>query len=168
MSRAKIALDTARGKVSVTPGVIDDDAEYAYTNGQCIALSLALAEATGWPIVAHLARPGNPDWERRTHGRQISRAEATDGWFYSFVHTLVRTPQDLLLDIRAEHDPEDYCIDGSYRYGTTALVDCDATTLRAALADALRHGAVKMKQDTETAAVFAAELLRDYRSRYNA
>lgn len=168
MGAAKTALDTARGKVLVTPGVIDDDAEYAYTNGQCIALSLALAEATGWPIVAHLARPGNPDWERRTHGRQIARESATDGWFYSFVHTLVRTPHDLLLDIRSGHDPEDYCIEGSYRYGTTALVDCDVDTLRAALADALRHGAVKMKQDAKCAAAFATELLRDYHSRYGA
>lgn len=165
MTARKRTLETAAGKKLVTPGVIDDDAEYSYTNGQCIALSIAIARATGWPIVAHLARPGDTMWEQRTHGRHIDRSEAADGWFYTFVHTLVRTPDGLLLDIRGEHEPDDYCINGSYRYGTTALVTCDVATLQAALDDALRNGAVKMKQDATVADAFAAQVLRDYRSR---
>lgn len=35
----------------LTPGVIDEDAEYVFTHGQCHALALALNERTGWPLV---------------------------------------------------------------------------------------------------------------------
>lgn len=37
---------------AVTVGTVDTDAVTAYTNGQCHALALALAERTGWPLVA--------------------------------------------------------------------------------------------------------------------
>ena len=88
----QVMLETARGPVAVTPGVIDDEAEYAYRNGQCIALSLALAKETGWPIVVQLSKPGDPWWEEKTHGTHIPPEQATAGWMYHFVHSLVQAP----------------------------------------------------------------------------
>ncbi|WP_167163101.1 hypothetical protein [Streptomyces sp. MBT27] len=38
----------------VTPGLIDDAARRAFTEGQCHALALALTEMTGWPATALL------------------------------------------------------------------------------------------------------------------
>lgn len=163
MSEQQFEVATARGKLTLQAGVIDDETEYAYTNGQCIALSLALHELTGWPIVAQLSRPGDRDWEDRTHGRHIGKREARDGWFYHFVHSLVESPDGWLIDIRAEHDAEDFRIEASYNYGTCALVGVEAAALQSALADARKHGAVHMEQDIEAAKSFARILLSEYR-----
>lgn len=40
------------GWIDVTAGVVDGDATFAYTTGQCHALAFALWERTGWPLVA--------------------------------------------------------------------------------------------------------------------
>lgn len=39
------------GTVKVTPGVLDDDARYAFTNGQCHAFALALQAVIGGDLV---------------------------------------------------------------------------------------------------------------------
>jgi hypothetical protein len=158
-----VLLDTARGKVAVTPGVIDGEAEYAYTNGQCLALVHELAALSGWPIIVHLARPGDVDWENRMHGRQIKPGEIASGWFYHFVHALVLTPRWDVLDIRGGCNYDDYQILGSQTYGTTALVRVDPATLERAYQDALRNGARPMKQDRATARAFARVVLDEYR-----
>jgi len=155
-------ITTARGELILTENSHTDDAEYAYTNGQCIALSLALHEATDWPIVAHLSRAGNPEWEMRTHGRHITKDDATDGWFYYFVHSLAQSPEGWLIDIRGEHDAEDYRNGAYYDYGTCALVTVDPDALQLALADARKNGAVHMEQNMDAAASFAKILLADY------
>jgi len=162
MSERKIRVATARGELTLREGVIDDEAEYAYTNGQCIALSLALHKLTDWPIIAQLSRPGDRDWEDRTHGRHIGKREARDGWFYHFVHSLVQTPDGWLIDIRSEHDAEDFRIEASYHYGTCALVSVEPAALQSALADARKHGAVHMEQNVEAATGFAKVLLAEY------
>ena len=157
----QVMLETARGPVAVTPGVIDDEAEYAYRNGQCIALSLALAKETGWPIVVQLSKPGDPWWEEKTHGTHIPPEQATAGWMYHFVHSLVMSPERTLLDISGEYEPDDFWANASYRYGSTSLVALEPATLKKALADVQRHGAT-FALDERTATAFAAPILRDY------
>lgn len=74
----------------VHPGVLDYYSDYAYSNGQCHALALAVHEETGWPIVtAMMAKPKN-------------RALLTIAELWN--HSLIRTPKRLLLDIRGEND----------------------------------------------------------------
>ncbi|WP_325705952.1 hypothetical protein [Amycolatopsis sp.] len=69
----------------MTPGVIDDEARRAFTNGQCHALALALNEETGWPMV-----------QVGVHGYGgIPR------------HWMVETPNGDLLDIKGLSTYED-------------------------------------------------------------
>lgn len=78
-------VDTPWGPTSVTLGLLDEDARYAFTQGQCHALAMAVHEDTGWPIVA---------WSF---------------WRYGDVpdHYLVKTPDGQLLDIKGTHDQGD-------------------------------------------------------------
>lgn len=46
---------TWRRRFSLTAGVIDDAALTAFSEGQCHALALAVAERTGWPLAAILS-----------------------------------------------------------------------------------------------------------------
>lgn len=45
---------------ALTPGVIDDDAVTAFTNGWCWALATEVERTTGWPMV--LLGASNGDW----------------------------------------------------------------------------------------------------------
>lgn len=158
-----VSLATASGPKGVRPGTVDDAAVYAYKNGQCIALALAINRRTGWPIVVHVSRAGSPDWERRMHGHVIPLARAGDGWFRDFVHAMVLTPTDQLLDIDDLHDPDAYREAACDTYGSSALVTIfDGQVLRAALAWAWKNGAKRIVQDETVAAAFAEVLIRDY------
>lgn len=61
-----------------------------YTEGDCWALALALHRTTGWPMVAL----GYEDEETTPYQER--------GW----VHVVVRTPDDRLLDVRGIRDEE--------------------------------------------------------------
>lgn len=40
-------------RVAVTPGRLDDDADYVFMNGQCVGMAVALAEDRGWGVAVH-------------------------------------------------------------------------------------------------------------------
>lgn len=65
---------TKRGLLDVTPAVLDDQAELAYSFGQCAALAVALHEATGW---------------------EIGYAAQTNGW----IHVYIALPDELCMDV---------------------------------------------------------------------
>lgn len=57
---APVKVRDARGmNVAVTPGVLDENAEHLYLNGQCLALATALAEDNGnWGVAVRLYDDG--------------------------------------------------------------------------------------------------------------
>ncbi len=69
---------------TVTPGVLDERAFAAFTEGQCHALALALNEQTGWTIV------GVEDEE------------------LDIMHFCVRMPDGRLFDVAGAFEPEEY------------------------------------------------------------
>lgn len=40
-------------RVAVTPGQLDDDADYVLMNGQCVGLAVAIAQDRGWGVAVH-------------------------------------------------------------------------------------------------------------------
>lgn len=51
---APVTLTDARGlRVAVTPGQLDDEADYLFMNGQCVGMAVALAQSRGWGVVVH-------------------------------------------------------------------------------------------------------------------
>lgn len=82
-------------RTPITLGVLDDDARFAYTGGQCHALAAALAEHTGWPIVV------------------IVRGVDSDHHCEELVHhCLVAIPDGRWLDVNGPHEPA-YWLDES-------------------------------------------------------
>jgi hypothetical protein len=74
--------------IHLRPGFIDDNARYAYQNGQCFALAAAVSRLTGWPIVMRVL--------------QIKNSTALP-----FVHHVwAQDPEGTLIDIAGGHDPE--------------------------------------------------------------
>lgn len=69
---------------TITPGVLDDAAFAAFTQGQCHALALAIHEETGWPTYG--CEDGEGDLE----------------------HLVVKTPDGRILDISGAHQLEDF------------------------------------------------------------
>lgn len=55
-----VDLELAYGRQTVTLGVLDSNAVYAYSNGQCHALAMALHELTGWSLAEYDLDTG--DW----------------------------------------------------------------------------------------------------------
>ncbi|WP_439377855.1 hypothetical protein [Amycolatopsis lexingtonensis] len=81
-----VTVEAGWGEFDITPGVIDSDAVYAFENGQCHALAIALHEETGWPLV-----------------------QVGVGRMYAGVpsHWMVETPAGDLLDINGVSSYED-------------------------------------------------------------
>lgn len=73
--------------LSVTPGVVDMDAEELYTGGQCVALAGELARLTGGQIVVRSTTVDRGP--QRAAGRNV-------------VHAYCLTPDGVLLDITGE------------------------------------------------------------------
>lgn len=71
-------------------GPLGEKKDIWYTEGDCWALALALHRKTGWPMVAL----GYEDEESTPYTER--------GW----VHVVVRTPDDRLLDVRGVRDEE--------------------------------------------------------------
>lgn len=102
---AYTVLDSGGGPVDVTPGVLNDDADWVYTNGQCLALAVAMSEKTGWPVVL----------TRDDLGDTIG-----DEPFYTLRHAYVQAPDGTLLDIRGEQGSIEDVLDGDEPLGEGA------------------------------------------------
>jgi hypothetical protein len=105
-------LDESR----VTPGVLDGSALNLFSQGGCIALAIALHDATGWPILAV------------TDGHNSMDGELCGG---SSMHWGVRTPEGLFLDVDGVHEFDDL----ERRYGPEAD-DEEAAVAQGTRADA--------------------------------
>ena len=84
---------------------ITKDVKYAYSRGQCDELALAIHELKKWPMVAIFtaAKIKLPkEWDAEWDGRTVAelRAAYPKTWMNANRHTLVRTPNGGLLDIR--------------------------------------------------------------------
>lgn len=128
-----VIVETHKGPLRLTLGAIDDNAVSAFRNGHCISLAKALSEQTGWPVVAHVSRPGDIFFERGMDGATITSSLPFDAWADTFVHAMVEAPDGSLVDIEGAHDPDDYRDKARYTYGTAALVYISADLLERAL-----------------------------------
>lgn len=88
----------------VTVGVIDGDAVTAYRNGQCHALALAIAERTGWPIVA--VGPGECCYDEDCLDTEDSSGLCS----CQVQHLAVERPDGWLIDIEGPRPPEDFIL----------------------------------------------------------
>lgn len=152
---APLLLPTTRGPRTVHAGVLDEDAEFAYRNGQCFALAAALHDEHGWGLVAHLSRPGDILWEQATHGADAAQVLADPLWFYDLVHVLVEHPCGDLVDIHGAHDPVGYHEAAVDAHGTAALVAVPLAALEEGFAT---YG---VAQHAGCAAMFAAAVTED-------
>ena len=96
-------VETVFGSATVTPGVIDDAALQAYTQGQCVALAAALHARTGWqPVV--LLDYGN-GWMSIDDDIAVryaaDRGHTVPGHYlhHLWSHALVRRPDGMLVDV---------------------------------------------------------------------
>ena len=91
------------GVARLHAGVLDDSARRAFQLGQCHALSIALHERTGWPIEVVVARRGRRDridWDSMLDNASKRFSVVSTRW----VHTAVRRPDGLLVDITGAWD----------------------------------------------------------------
>jgi hypothetical protein len=138
-------LDSGGGPCDVTPGVIDDEADWVYTNGQCLALAVAMSEQTGWPIVV----------------TRDDLGDTIDGEpYFTLRHALVQAPDGTLLDIRGEQGSIDDVLDGDEPMGegATPLVFEDPY---AALEE---YEGFLSEQSVAAAEPFAAKVLAQYKA----
>lgn len=84
-------LDSSGNPVEVTPGVLDDNADWVYHNGQCLALAVAISERTGWPVHLRTFVDGPAD---------------PAGTYTSLRHAYVQAPDGSLIDVRGQHDAD--------------------------------------------------------------
>jgi hypothetical protein len=88
-----IAVDRTGAPVTLTPGLLDDEARYVFTAGQCVALAVALAEKSGWPVyVESRVYDGRYPTGDGAPDRLDSNAE--------IVHAMVEMPDGRVLDVR--------------------------------------------------------------------
>lgn len=91
------------GVARLRAGVLDDPARRAYQLGQCHALSIVMHESTGWPIEVVVARRGRRDridWDAMLDDASKRFSVVSTRW----VHTAVRRPDGLLIDITGAWD----------------------------------------------------------------
>ncbi|MEJ7648184.1 MAG: hypothetical protein WKF57_03890 [Nakamurella sp.] len=92
-----MVLDSGGYEVWLNPGVVDEEAEWAFMHGQCLALAVAGSRQTGWSVAVLTEREEeDPD------------ALAPGGFTYSdiLVHAYLVTPDERLLDITGEAVPD--------------------------------------------------------------
>lgn len=139
--------DASGDPITLTLGVIDDEADWVYTNGQCLALAVAMSEQTGWPVVLRAFTDGD-GYEDDEPVR-----------YTNLRHAYVQQPDGSLLDIRGEHDPiivDEECrdFDGD-AYLPPRIVDShDSRVLLAEFEGYLSE------QDLDTARHFVAPVLQ--------
>ncbi|WP_159599177.1 hypothetical protein [Agromyces humi] len=116
----KVTVGTTLMKVGVTPGVLDDDADFAFKNGQCVAFAQA--------VVRHLDLEGVTVYYR-TDEQTIIHAFATDGSRYFDVTGEVdidEWEQDCFPDAGLEDDADDDLFDDGIGWDRYEL-DSDET-----------------------------------------
>jgi hypothetical protein len=138
-------LDSGGSPCDVTPGVIDDEADRVYTNGQCLALAVAMSEQTGWPVVV----------TRDDLGDEIDGEP-----YFTLRHALVQAPDGTLLDIRGEQGTIEDVLDGDEPMGDGATPQVFTVP----------HGALEeyegflSEQSVVAAEPFAAKVLATYKA----
>lgn len=112
----------------LTPGVLDDAAREAFTEGQCHAFAQAMHERTGWPLVAALDEDCCYDADMDCADIRLPSGDIV--CTCQFNHVLTETPDGQLLDINGLHTEED--LDDELSYGeqqwvrgpdVTAIID---------------------------------------------
>lgn len=99
MTTEVVNLHDAHGNiVTVTPGIVDRNAEYVYSNGQCLAFALALADKDASIEVALAA----PQWENGHEPTELTEANVR-----YFVHAVTSWGDDL-YDVKGEHEREGF------------------------------------------------------------
>lgn len=76
--------DRYKEPVTLTAGDLDSEARYVYSSGQCLALAVAVAERTGWPV-----------YLRMGHGYVGRRRQKCD----YLIHAMVQDPAGRLIDV---------------------------------------------------------------------
>lgn len=92
------------GPHTVTVGVIDEHAVTAFRNGQCHALALAIAERTGWPIVA--IGPNECCYDEDC----VDAGDSSGLCFCQVQHLAVERPDGWLVDIEGPRPLEDFIL----------------------------------------------------------
>jgi hypothetical protein len=106
LARVEVIRDRKIVSIEIPRGEIDHkDVIYAYGNGQCSALALAIHELMKWPMVALFSAEsaGRPEeWDEQWHGKTVKawREKQPKGWSWGWRHTLVQTPDKRFYDIQ--------------------------------------------------------------------
>lgn len=139
--------DASGDPVEVTPGVIDDEADWVFKRGQCLSLAVALAEKTGGKVYCQRVDFGDTD--------------ENDQPFYGLRHAYVQLPDGTLLDIQGEHGaPADLDEDDEYDDAGKPVEPLTFDDPRAALAHFEGH---LEEQDVVGAEPFASTVLAHHR-----
>lgn len=140
-------LDASGDPIDVVPGIIDDEADWVYKRGQCLALAVALAEKTGGKVYCQRV--------------DFDDVDADGNPFHNLGHAYVELPEGVLLDIQGEHgEPSDLTDEFGIELEDTAIEPLIFDNPR----DALAHfDGYVVEQDTVAAEPFAATVLAHYR-----
>lgn len=113
--RRLFAVPTVVSAEIITAGVIDDHARRAFSQGQCHAMAYALAEKTGWDIVAVV---GPTEWSTNhdiaKHIDPVTHRMSLSGLCDFAEHVLVRRGDGKLVDIRGLRTNDDVIDTDSY------------------------------------------------------
>ncbi|MXQ52798.1 hypothetical protein [Shimazuella alba] len=124
LARVEVIRDRKIVSIEIPLGEIDHkDVIYAYGNGQCAALALAIHELMKWPMVALFSAEsaGRPEeWDEQWHGKTVKawREKQPKGWSWGWRHTLVQTPDKRFYDIQGIHSFEIH----KKAYGSCAML----------------------------------------------
>ena len=133
-------LDRDGKPVTLTPGVIDLEAKYAFTAGQCLAYAIATSEKTGWPLYIRMA-----------HARVGRKRDPQD----YVIHAMVQHPDGRLLDINGPREKGSW-VESGYEIDAQVVPADQARGL-------LKTHMVAMKpQDVEAAAHFVDPMLAEH------
>lgn len=144
------AQDAYGDPVELIPGIVDDNADWAFKRGQCLALAVAMSEQTGCEVLIQRVDFGDTD-------------ENGDP-FYNLGHAYLRLPEGELLDIQGVHDEEMALTDefGIELDEATPIEPMIFPAERAREALAHFEGYI-VEQDLTVAESFAARTLAEYR-----
>lgn len=137
--------DSSGDPVEVRPGIVDENADWVYRNGQCLALAVTAAEECGGEVYCQRV--------------DLDDTDEHDQPFYNLRHAYVLTPDGELLDIQGAHGGPDDLADDDDPDSAEPLVFDNPR-------DALAHFDGWLEdQDTVVAEPFAKRLLAEHRLR---
>lgn len=138
--------DAGGDPVEVTPGIVDENADWVFKRGQCLALAVVAAEECGGKVYCQRVDFDDVDEAGRP--------------FYSLKHAYVLTPDGVLIDIQGEHGaPEDLALDDDDPEEPIDAITFDDP--RAALA---HFDGYLVDQQTVVAEPFAKRILAEHRA----